>query len=330
MRLRRRLTKTGPRIEVARGGEWLALSQVRRLPEIMGDYGLAGGPHDALPLLRLGPSGWRALTSELACLSAGPLPEGPLVLPVEPRSFRDFMLYERHAIDAARGLARRFLPAVRRLAQVVEMLTRRPFPPFRPRRLWYAQPIYYFGNHLNFLVSGEEIPWPAYTCALDYELELGAVLAHPLRDAAPQEAEAAIGGFVTLNDLSARDVQLAEMRSGFGPQKAKHFASGMSAELVTSDEILSRLDGLSGSVAVNGRVVSCCSTQSPRYSIAEAIAFASRDETLHPGELFGSGTLPGGSGVETGNWVRPGDRLTLTIEGVGSISAAVGQRKPMS
>ena len=49
------------------------------------------------------------------------------------------------------------------------------------------------------------------------------MLAHPLRDADPADAEAAIGGFVVLNDFSARDVQLAEMRSGFGPQKAKHF-----------------------------------------------------------------------------------------------------------
>ena len=131
------------------------------------------------------------------------------------------------------------------------------------------------------------------------------------------EAEAAIGGFVVLNDLSARDVQLDEMRSGFGPQKAKHFASAMSAEIVTSDEILPRQNALTGGVSINGRAVARCSTQNPRYTLAEAIAFASRDETLHPGELFGSGTLPGGSGMETGAWLQPGDRLTLTIDGVG-------------
>ncbi len=258
------------------------------------------------------------------------LPERSLLLPFTPRSFRDFMLYEQHAIDAARGFARRFLPAAYQLARTVEAITRRSFPKFRPHRLWYAQPVYYFGNHLSFLDPGEEIPWPGYTEALDYELELGAVLAHPLRDATPEEAEAAIGGFVVLNDLSARDVQLDEMRSGFGPQKAKHFASAMSAEMVTAEEILPRQHALEGSASINGRLVARCSTTNSRHTLAEAIAFASRDEALHPGELFGSGTLPGGSGMETGNWLKPGDTLELAIDGVGSLGATVGDRRQMS
>jgi 2-keto-4-pentenoate hydratase/2-oxohepta-3-ene-1,7-dioic acid hydratase in catechol pathway len=45
---------------------------------------------------------------------------------------------------------------------------------------------------------------------------------------------------VVLNDFSARDVQLGEMRSGFGPQKSKHFASAMSGVIVSADEILAR------------------------------------------------------------------------------------------
>jgi 2-keto-4-pentenoate hydratase/2-oxohepta-3-ene-1,7-dioic acid hydratase in catechol pathway len=329
MRLRRRLTESGPRVEAASGsGDWLALDAVRRLPELMADHGVAGdGASDALPVLQLGPSGWKALAAELAATPSQPPPDGPLLTPFAPRSFRDFMLYEQHAIDAARGLARRFLPAAYRLARIVEAMTRRPFPAFRPHRLWYAQPIYYFGNHLNFLADGEEIPWPSYASALDYELELGAALAHPLRDASPQEAEAAIGGFVVLNDLSVRNVQLAEMRSGFGPQKSKHFASAMSAEIVTADEILPRQNALTGGVSINGRQIARCSTQNPGYTLAEAIAFASKDETLHAGELFGSGTLPGGSGMETGAWLQPGDRLTMVIDGVGDISATVGKRR---
>ncbi len=328
MRLRRRLTEHGPAVEAEAAGGWLLLANIQRLPAILGDHGISGdGADDILPVLRLGPAGWRELTGELAQTLQPPLPGGPLLLPFAPRSFRDFILYEQHAIDAARGYARRFLPGAYRVARIAEIVTRRPFPKFRPHKLWYAQPVYYFGNHLNFLAPGQDIPWPSYTAALDYELELGAVLAHPLRDATPAEAEAAIGGFVVLNDLSARDVQLDEMRSGFGLQKAKHFASAMSAELVTADEILPRQDALAGSVSINGQQVAQCSTRGARYTLAEAIAFASKDETLHPGELFGSGTLPGGSGMETGRWLKPGDHLELAIDGVGSLGATVGARR---
>ncbi len=63
------------------------------------------------------------------------------------------------------------------------------------------------GSHVNFFADDDELPWPSYTRALDYELELGA-----------------IGGFVVINDLSARDVQYPEMKSGFGPVKSKNFA----------------------------------------------------------------------------------------------------------
>src|SRR5207247_2242195 len=97
--------------------------------------------------------------------------------------------------------------------------------------------------------------------------ELGFVLAQPLLDAAPQAAEAAIGGFVVLNDFSARDVPRAEMASGFGPQKAKHFRSAISSVVVTADEILPRWRGLKGRVRVNGQLVAQCATAGARWSL---------------------------------------------------------------
>ncbi|MDH4980915.1 fumarylacetoacetate hydrolase family protein [Hyphomicrobium sp. D-2] len=241
-------------------------------------------------------------------------------LPFTPRSFRDFMLYEAHAIDAARGFVRGFMPAAARIASVYEAVTRRTFPPLRPSALWYRQPIYYMGNHLTIATDGDDIAIPRYTNALDYELELGFVLAHPLRDATPETAEAAIGGFVVLNDFSARDVQLAEMRSGFGPQKAKHFASAISAVVVSADEILPRWRELRASVSINGRPVTECATRDARWSLGEALAHASAGEQLHPGELFGTGTLPGGSGIEAGQLLTRGDTVTLTIDGIGTLS----------
>jgi 2-keto-4-pentenoate hydratase/2-oxohepta-3-ene-1,7-dioic acid hydratase in catechol pathway len=203
---------------------------------------------------------------------------------------------------------------------VYEAVTRRTFPKLKPHALWHRQPIYYMGNHLTFAADGSDIAVPPYTRALDYELELGFVLARPLRDAHPATAEAAIGGFVVLNDFSARDVQLSEMRSGFGPQKAKHFRSAMSAVVVSADEILPRWRTLTGSVHLNGALVAKCATRDARWALGEVLAHASRGEQLYPGELFGSGTLPGGSGIEHGRLLERGDTIALAIDGIGTVT----------
>lgn len=242
------------------------------------------------------------------------------VLPFEPRSFRDFMLYEAHAVGAARGFVHRFMPAAARVVSAYEALTRRTFPRLRPHPLWYRQPLYYMGNHLTIATDGAEIAIPPYSHALDYELELGFVLAKPLLNATPEMCEAAIGGFVVLNDFSARDVQAAEMASGFGPQKAKHFASAISNVVVSADEILPRWRNLKGSVRRNGRLIAEPSTAGAKWSLGEVLAHACRGEPLQPGELFATGTLPRGSGIETGRLLAPGDLIEIGIEGIGTLS----------
>jgi 2-keto-4-pentenoate hydratase/2-oxohepta-3-ene-1,7-dioic acid hydratase in catechol pathway len=245
------------------------------------------------------------------------------LLPFQPLSFRDFMLYEQHNIDAARGLIRRFHPGLYRVTSLYERVTGRPVPQFKPKPLFYRQPIYYMSNAQTFVPTGTPVAVPDYSQALDFELEIGFVLAAPLFNATPAEATEAIGAFVVLNDFSARDVQRPEMLSGFGPQKSKHFVSSMSDTAVTADEILPRINALTGSVALNGSVVSTVGSAGMQHSLGEVLAHASRSEPLYPGELFGTGTLPGGSGMETGHWLRPGDRLALTLDGVGRIEHTI-------
>jgi 2-keto-4-pentenoate hydratase/2-oxohepta-3-ene-1,7-dioic acid hydratase in catechol pathway len=152
-------------------------------------------------------------------------------------------------------------------------------------------------------------------------------LARPLRDAAPETAEAAIGGFVVLNDFSARDVQLAEMASGFGPQKAKHFASAISKVVVTADEILPRWRNLKGHVRLNGALITETSTAGAQWSLGEILAHASHCEPLQAGEFFGTGTLPGGSGIETGHLLKSGDRIEIAIEGIGTLANRIVERR---
>lgn len=206
-----------------------------------------------------------------------------------------------------------------RIARAYEQLSGKTCPKFRPAPLWYRQPIYYMSNHLTFVPCGAPVRAPSYTKALDFELELGFILARPLFNATAEEAAQAIGAIVLLNDFSARDVQLAEMRSGLGPQKSKHFLSSMSDTAVTADEIMPRLQGFTASVRINDRLVATPNLMGMRYSLGEALAHVSKDEPLFPGELFGTGTLPGGGGMEIGCWLKSGDRLSLAIDGVGEI-----------
>jgi 2-keto-4-pentenoate hydratase/2-oxohepta-3-ene-1,7-dioic acid hydratase in catechol pathway len=315
MRLRRVKTREGAmRVQLMAPQGWVPVAAVAaEIPSF--DQCIAD---DVIALLALAPE-LRGRLAEAAGRVA-PAADGTTLLPFEPRSFRDFMLYETHAVDAARGFVRRFMPAVAPVVAAYEAVTRRTFPKLKPHALWHRQPIYYMGNHLTFATDGADIAVPPYTSALDYELELGFVLARPLRDADPATAETAIGGFVVLNDFSARDVQLDEMSSGFGPQKAKHFRSAMSNVVVSADEILPRWRTLIGSVHLNGMPVAECQTRDARWSLGEVLAHASRGEQLYPGELLGTGTLHGGSGIEHGRLLGRGDTIALAIDGIGTLS----------
>lgn len=263
---------------------------------------------------------WRVATEQEAASRAWlPEPMTGSSMPFQPRSFRDCSLYERHWIQSSRGYAKRFLPAASVFTSLYERVLRKPFPAFKPHPLAYQQPVYYFGNHLSFVPSGTPIRAPRFTKALDYELELGAVLSKPLLNASPQEALAAIGGFVVINDWSARDIQRREMATGLGPQKCKHFCSSMSDEFVDAQDVLPRIEQLKARVEVNGEIVATTSTANMLHNWANTLSHLSTDEPLWPGELIATGTLPFGCSMENGRWLKPGDTLRLVIDGVGEI-----------
>ncbi len=279
MKLRRAIFGGETRVELLAPQGWVAANAaIALLSDLDANFA-----NDIIALLALPPAARQRLQAAASHVATTAEDNAAsVVLPFAPASFRDFMLYEAHAVDAARGFVRRYMPAAARLVGAYEAVTRRTFPSLKPHALWHRQPIYYMGNHLTFAADGADVAMPPYTNALDYELELGFVIVHPLRDADAQTAERAIGGFVVLNDFSARDVQLAEMRSGFGPQKAKHFASAMSGIVVSADEILPHWRELSGTVDLNGARVAQCATRHARWSLGEMLAHASRGEQLIP------------------------------------------------
>ena len=320
MKLRRVNIEGSEQVQAKGLDGWISLNRIKGFPELSrrkhGDKQVL----DLLKVLKLDSKRLVQLQTKLDKLKPIKDEVAKPVLPFSPASFRDFMLYEKHVIDASRGYTKRFMPGAFPITQFVEKLTGKPFKKFRPHPLWYQQPIYYLSNHLNFGVSEDDIAWPSYTKALDYELELGAVITKPLFNATADEALAAIGGFVVLNDVSARDIQKTEMDSGFGPQKAKHFFSTISTVVATADDILPYIDDLDASVSINGAEVAQCHSGGMKFSFGEAIAFASKDEQLHAGEFFGSGTLPGGGGMENGHWLKPGDKITLKIDRIGEVT----------
>jgi 2-keto-4-pentenoate hydratase/2-oxohepta-3-ene-1,7-dioic acid hydratase in catechol pathway len=251
------------------------------------------------------------------------------LLPFAPRSLRAFSIYPEHMEQSARMLAKRFFPAPAGAAiTAFETVTRRTFPALRPKRGFHDQPAMYVGNHTATLGDGEVVPWPSHTRHLDYELELGFVLAREVRDATAAEGEAAIGGFFVVNDWSARDVQAEEYRHGlFGPAvKSKTFATSLGPVVVTADELTARAGSLRGAVRVNGETWSETSTAGAAHSLGDLVAYASRGERLGAGDVFATGTLPRGCGLELDRWVQPGDVVELELEELGTLTNTVGDR----
>jgi 2-keto-4-pentenoate hydratase/2-oxohepta-3-ene-1,7-dioic acid hydratase in catechol pathway len=133
-----------------------------------------------------------------------------------------------------------------------------------------------------------------------------------------------IFGFTIWNDMSARDVQRRELPVGMGPAKAKEWdgSNALGPCIVTTDEI--DLDTLELEVRVNGERWGGDRISAMHYSFGDLLAYASQDQTLLPGEVLGSGTATGGSGLELDRWIQPGDLLEMEAGPIGILRNTVG------
>jgi 2-keto-4-pentenoate hydratase/2-oxohepta-3-ene-1,7-dioic acid hydratase in catechol pathway len=77
---------------------------------------------------------------------------------------------------------------------------------------------------------------------------------------------------------------------------------------------------------VNGQTWGEDTSASMHWGFADMLAYASRDQTLYPGELFGSGTAAGGSGLELDRRLAPGDVVELEIEGIGTLRNRIADK----
>lgn len=246
------------------------------------------------------------------------LPNVTLAAPLpEPRQMRDFLCFEKHfrqaranrhwfgAADSERDPAKVEIPQV-----------------------WYEEPIYYKCNRFSVVGTGTDIINPAYCKMLDYELEFAAILGKSGKNITKDQARSHIFGYCIFNDVSARDQQMREMAGSLGPTKGKDFDTGnvLGPWLVTADEVGDPY-ALTMVARVNGEEWSRGNSGEMHHRFEDVLVHASRDETLHAGELFGSGTVGNGCGLELGRFLKHGDVVELEVQGLGLLKNRVVFRK---
>jgi 2-keto-4-pentenoate hydratase/2-oxohepta-3-ene-1,7-dioic acid hydratase in catechol pathway len=281
----RRLLDLGSAHERVRGGESAALASM---------LALIGGGEAVLDVARqlVEAAPEEAIMDRSAVTLLAPIPVPPQI--------RDFLAFEQHLKGA--------------FAMAEQLTGRHMDIP----AVWYQQPIYYKANRFSVVGPDADVRWPDYAQLLDYELELACVIGRGGVDIAAEEAAGHVFGFTIFNDVSARDAQAREMEGQLGPAKGKDFDTGnvLGPWLVTADEVGDPYD-LTMVARVNGEEWSRGHSGTMHHRFGDIIAFVSRSETLHPGEILGSGTVGGGCGLELGRFLNPGDLIELEVERIG-------------
>jgi len=213
-----------------------------------------------------------------------------------PPLLRDFMAFEQHLLNIYPRLGR-------------------PIPDE-----WYKRPVYYKGNAASLGAHNQEIKFPRYAQTLDLEFEFAAIIGKPGVNISEDSALDHIYGYTIYNDLSAREIQALEMSVGLGPAKGKDFigAHVLGPVIVTADEIKDPYN-LAMRGTVNGEVWTDTNSNGMHWKFEQMISYASQDEELQVGEVFGSGTCADGSGAEVGKNLNSGDVVELEITGLGKL-----------
>lgn len=246
-------------------------------------------------------------------------------LPI-PNSIRDFANFELHCLQA--------LEASMRMRAASQPDPEAAYAGFKASGAydlppsWYQRPYYFKGNRMTCSGHDSTIQWPSFSTTMDYELEFAAVIGQRGTNIAEADADAHIFGYMIYNDFSARDEQVRDQQFRMGPSKGKDFDTGnaMGPWIVTRDE-LPDVSNLAMESRINGEVQGRSNSSGMQFSFAQCIAFVSRDETLYPGDVFGSGTAGNGCGFELGRYLEPGDVIELEVEGIGVLRNTIGPKR---
>ncbi|MAO34239.1 MAG: fumarylacetoacetate hydrolase [Flavobacteriales bacterium] len=209
-------------------------------------------------------------------------------------------------------------------------------------------PVFYFSNHNSMYGDGQEIEiMPDHFNKLDYELELAIIIGKGGKNILVKDADKHIAGFCILNDISARTLQMEEMKLNLGPAKGKDFANVIGPYLITKDELDAKsIDTVFGKkydlkmqCFVNGKLLSEGNAKNMNWTFSEIIERASYGVELFAGDIIGSGTVGTGCLLEINGtnkrkkpnyiekWLNDGDEIKMKIEGLGSITNKIIKSK---
>jgi fumarylacetoacetate (FAA) hydrolase len=246
-----------------------------------------------------------------------------LLAPVpHPSSCRDGYAFRQHVASARRN---------RKLDMIPE---------------FDAYPIFYFTNHNAIQGPGEITCMPDHFEKLDFELEAAVVIGKKGRNISAAEADEYIAGYMIMNDMSARTLQMEEMLLNLGPAKGKDFSTVIGPWLVTPDELEPyKVPAKPGHVGnayklnmkcwVNGVEVSSGSVADMDWTFAEIIERCAYGVDILPGDVIGSGTVGTGCFLElngtgllndpsyTPQWLQEGDVVEMEITGLGRLSNTI-------
>jgi len=207
-------------------------------------------------------------------------------------------------------------------------------------------PIFYFTNHNAVQGPGDIECMPDHFEKLDFELEAAVVIGKKGRNIRAEEADQYIAGYMIMNDMSARTLQMEEMMLNLGPAKGKDFSTVIGPWLVTPDELEPyKIPAKEGHVGnsydlkmkcwVNGVEVSSGSVGDMDWTFAEIIERCAYGVDILPGDVIGSGTVGTGCFLElngTGllndpnfkpQWLKDGDVVEMEITGLGRLSNTI-------
>ncbi len=205
-----------------------------------------------------------------------------------------------------------------------------------------SYPIFYFTNHNAIQGPGEISCMPDHFQKLDFELEVAIVVGKKGRNIKAAEADNYIAGYMIMNDMSARTLQMEEMLLNLGPAKGKDFSTVIGPVFVTPDELSSYLVNakenhignaynLSMKCWVNDVLVSEGNMADMDWTFAEILERCAYGVDIFPGDVIGSGTVGTGCFLElngTGllndkgyktQWLQPNDVVKMEITGLGTL-----------
>jgi len=262
---------------------------------------------DMLALIDAGEAGLALARSRLAAPQHRvALADVTLLAPLpQPRRLRDCSVFEEHMQGGVNFMRKMGIDPNAKIPDV-----------------WYQKPIYYKGNHLSVIGPDADIVRPCYGEKLDYELEIAMVTGKPGKTIGRDQAWDHVFGFCIFNDVSVRNTAAGELQGGLGMSKSKDFDGGnvLGPWLVTKDEIAD-VYALGMHAKLNGEAMGrgTASTAGMTHRWDAIIAYASEGETLHAGEVIGSGTVGGGTLVEFGRFLQDGDLIEFSIDGLGTL-----------